>query len=118
MEAARDNPELIDHMFSAMLQAFAKRPMEETIMSRNSQERQSRQSSPDKEFAGQKAIEKLDLEQLGQIVYYNSSIDMERREALILKELHEVLFEVGLLDKLPDMVNFMNWERDSSCSVN
>lgn len=38
-------------------------------------------------------------------------------EALVLQNLHAILYENGMLDKLQDMVTFMNWERDSSCQL-
>ncbi len=38
-------------------------------------------------------------------------------EAKALQELHAVLFDTHMLDKLKDMVTFMNWERDSSCTI-
>lgn len=122
MENVSANPELIDYMFNAILQAFETiergKRFDNTILSNNSYDRNSRHSSPDKEqFDKDRVIEKLRLDQLGQLVYYNSSVDMLKEEALALQQLHEILFEVGLLDKLPDMVNFMNWNRDSSCSV-
>ena len=60
---------------------------------------------------------KLTLEQLGQIVYYNSAVDVQRVEAEALQDLHTALREERLLDKLPDLVTFMNWERDSSCTI-
>ena len=44
-------------------------------------------------------------------------MDLEELEAKALGELHEVLYDQRLLDKLLDMVTFMNWERDSSCTV-
>ena len=62
-------------------------------------------------------VPKLTLEQLGQIAYYNSSVDLDILEAQVLQNLHAILFENGMLDKLQDMVTFMNWERDSSCQL-
>lgn len=77
-----------------------------------------RHSSPDRGVAFEKGgVTKLTLEQLGQIVYYNSGVDLERVEAEALEDLHTVLLDHRLLDKLPDLVTFMNWDRDSSSTI-
>ena len=66
-------------------------------------------------MARDQGVLELTLEQLGQIAYHNSSINLDMLEAQVLQSLHAILFENGMLDKLQDMVTFMNWERDSSC---
>lgn len=43
---------------------------------------------------------RLTLDQIGKIVYHNSSVNLETIEADTLTELHKVLFENGLIDKL------------------
>jgi len=90
MENVSANPELIDYMFNAILQAFETiergKRFDNTILSNNSYDRNSRHSSPDKEqFDKDRVIEKLRLDQLGQLVYYNSSVDMLKEEALALQ---------------------------------
>ena len=61
--------------------------------------------------------QKLTLEQIGQVVYHNSTVFLDKFEADALQELHQVLFESRMIDKLKDMVAFMNSARDSSCTL-
>ena len=60
---------------------------------------------------------KLTLDQIGQLAYHNSNVDLDKIESDALQELHAVLFETRMIDKLKDMVTFMNWNRDSSCTL-
>ena len=126
MELIKQQPRLADDLFRAIIDAFdflnntnKSIPMHEYnegLLSGNNSF--DRHSSPDRGVAFEKGgVTKLTLEQLGQIVYYNSGVDLERVEAEALEDLHTVLLDHRLLDKLPDLVTFMNWDRDSSSTI-
>lgn len=68
--------------------------MNQTVLSGNSAESRVKDADADQ------GAPRLTLEQIGQIVYHNSSVDLEKMEAAVLTELHQVLFNKGLVDKL------------------
>lgn len=120
MQWAKDNPYQVDQMFDAIIIAFEN--MQRAQLDKSVNFNQTITSNTPDMVAepignGLTGETTLTLEQIGQTVYHNSSVEIDQYEAKSLQELHALLYEKKMLDKLRDMVTFMNWERDSSCTI-
>ena len=56
----------------------------------------------------------LTLEMLGGTIFLNSTVNMEKVEAEMLQTIHKQICDAGLIYTVPDLFNFINFERDGT----
>ena len=59
----------------------------------------------------------VSLQEIAEIVFRNTEVDLRIEEAKTLRDLHIALFKDGVIDKVIDMLNFCNFNRDCVCSM-
>ena len=59
----------------------------------------------------------ITLQNIAECVFYNTTVDLMQFEAEVLQEIHTILFKNGYLDKVLDIFNFFNFNRDCICSL-
>ena len=59
---------------------------------------------------------KLTLSHIAQAVYQNGNVELQTYEATVVEELYSALVESDYVTQIEDMLEFINFEKDCSCT--
>lgn len=59
-------------------------------------------------------LDGLTLEMIGGTIFLNATVNMEKVEAEMVQSIHRHICDSGLIFTVPDLFNFINFERDGT----
>jgi hypothetical protein len=67
--------------------------------------------------SGTGSPKKLTLAQLAQAVFQNANVELDGYEATVVRELYEGLVQSNYINQFEDIMGFLNFEKDCSCTL-
>lgn len=59
----------------------------------------------------------MSLETIGSIIFSNSKTNLLHEEADVLYQVHKHIVNLGLIQSVPEIFNFINFERDGTTTL-